>query len=77
MRIISETSLENFDAWCGARDTLNTLIENGVCDDLENILEEEYPDGLTETQLNDILWFEPEWCYHVTGILDSDYEGEE
>lgn len=77
MRIISEISLENFDAWRGARDTLNTLIKNGVCEDLENILEEEYLDGLTETQLNDILWFEAEWCYHVTGILDSDYEGEE
>ena len=50
MRIYTETSLENFGAWCGGRNTL----------ELETVLEELYPNGLSETELNDILWFDPE-----------------
>lgn len=68
MKITSEMSLKNFKAWSGAKDTLNKLIELDKCDDLEFILEDLYPDGLTETQLNDILWFEDEWIYETLGI---------
>ena len=68
MKITSEMSLKNFKAWSGAKDTLNKLIELDKCDDLEFMLEDLYPDGLTETQLNDILWFEDEWIYETLGI---------
>ena len=68
MKITSEMSLKNFKAWSGAKDTLNKLIELDKCDDLEFILEDLYPDGLTETQLNDILWFDDEWIYETLGI---------
>ena len=68
MKITSEISLKNFKAWSGAKDTLNKLIELDKCDDLEFILDDLYPDGLTDTQLNDILWFEDEWIYEILGI---------
>ena len=68
MKITSEMSLKNFKAWSGAKDTLNKLIELDKCDDLEFILDDLYPDGLTDTQLNDILWFEDEWIYETLGI---------
>ena len=68
MKITSEMSLKNFKAWSGAKDTLNKLIELDKCDDLEFILDDLYPDGLTETQLNDILWFEDEWIFKTLGI---------
>ena len=68
MKITSEMSLKNFKAWSGAKDTLNKLIELDKCEDLEFILDDLYPDGLTETQLNDILWFEDEWIYETLGI---------
>ena len=35
MKIISETSLDRFDAWSGGRDTLDVLIEKDLCDQLE------------------------------------------
>ena len=63
MKIICETSLENFDAWSGARDTLDRIIEEGKCSELETILESEYPDGMTDTELNDLLWFESDLIY--------------
>ena len=68
MKITSEMSLKNFKAWSGAKDTLNKLIELDKCEELEFILDDLYPDGLTETQLNDILWFEDEWIYETLGI---------
>ena len=68
MKITSEISLKNFKAWSGAKDTLNKLIELDKCDDLEFILDDLYPDGLTDTQLNDILWFDDEWIYETLGI---------
>ena len=71
MKITSEISLKNFKAWSGAKDTLNKLIELDKCDELEFILDDLYPDGLTDTQLNDILWFEDEWIYETLGIEEE------
>ena len=71
MKITSEMSLKNFKAWSGAKDTLNKLIELDKCDELEFILDDLYPDGLTETQLNDILSFEDEWIYETLGIEEE------
>ena len=68
MKITSEMSLKNFKAWSGAKDTLNKLIELDKCEELEAVLEDIYPEGMTETQLNDILWFEDEWIYETLGI---------
>ena len=68
MKITSEISLKNFKAWSGAKDTLNKLIELDKCDELEFILDDLYPNGLTDTQLNDILWFEDEWIFETLGI---------
>ena len=71
MKITSEMSLKNFKAWSGAVDTLNKLIELDKCDELEFILDDLYPDGLTETELNDILWFDDEWIYETLGIEEE------
>ena len=68
MKITSEMSLRDFEAWSGAKDTLNKLIELDKCDELEFILDDLYPNGLTETELNDILWFDDEWIYETLGI---------
>ena len=68
MKITSEMSLKNFKAWSGAKDTLNKLIELDKCDELEFILDDLYPNGLTETELNDLLWFDDEWIYETLGI---------
>ena len=38
MTIKSEISLENFQAWSGAISTLNRIINEGKCDQLEFML---------------------------------------
>lgn len=57
MKITSEISLRDFKGWSGAVDTLNTLTDEQK-DALEANLEEFWPDGMDETSLNDLLWFE-------------------
>ena len=39
---------------------------------MENILEDLYPDGMTETQLNDLLWFDSEQIYEWLGIRSEE-----
>ena len=68
MTITYELDLNRFEAWSGAKDTLERIQREGKCTELENILEELYPDGMTETELNDLLWFEPETVYEWLGI---------
>ena len=41
------------------------------------MLEDVYPDGIEETQLNDLLWFEPDWCLEMVGLKDEEEEVEE
>ena len=68
MTITYELDLNSFQAWSGAKDTLERIQREGKCAELENILEELYPDGMTETELNDLLWFETETVYEWLGI---------
>ena len=77
MKIISEISLERFEAWSGGEDTLNRVIEEGKCDTLEFILEDLYPDGMTDTELNDLLRFESDTVYEWLGIEDDDEDDDE
>jgi hypothetical protein len=66
------TTLANFDAWSGAVDTKNRILEENKGDEFDNLIEELYSDGLSETQLNDILWFEEEWIFEMLGISDEE-----
>ncbi len=77
MKIYSETSLYNFEAWSGAVDTLNRVIAECKAEELEAILEDLYPDGIDETSLNDILWFEEDWVFEMCGIRSESQIREE
>ena len=72
MTITYELDLNSFEAWSGAKDTLDRIQREGKCAELENILEELYPDGMTETELNDLLWFDSESVYEWLGIRSEE-----
>lgn len=63
MKIITYTSLRDFEAWSGALPTLRRLIDEDLTDQLESILDELFPDGMTDTELNNLLWFEDETIF--------------
>lgn len=77
MRIYSELDLNTFEAWSGAVDTLNRIRREGKCEELESALEEIYPEGIDETELNDLLWFDSETVYEWVGLrTESEIESE-
>lgn len=69
MKVYSETTLQNFQTWSGATDTKRIILNADKGEDFDYLIEELYPEGLSETQLNDILWFEPEWIFEQLDIL--------
>ena len=82
MKYYVETSLENFEAWSGGRDTLDVLIEKGLCDTVEACLEEILDGDVSDTYINDILWMErdmiAEWCgFSSWEALENGEEEEE
>jgi len=77
MRIYSELDLNRFEAWSGAVETLDRVKEEGKTEELEEMLEENYPDGMSETELNDLLWFESDTVYEWLGISEEEEEDQE
>lgn len=71
MRIVKEISVENFEGWSGANDTIEVIEKAGKVDEFDNLIEELYPDGLSETSLNDLLRFDYEWIYETLDITKS------
>lgn len=67
MRIYTDITLHDFEAWSGAVDTLETLT-NAQIDELENLIEEIFPNGCGETELNDFLWFENDYIAELLGF---------
>ena len=77
-----ETSLENFPAWSGGKETLDVLIEKDLCDTVENILADVLGENPTDTEINDTLWFSrdeiAEWCgFSSWEALENGKEEEE
>ena len=80
MKIYTEQSLANFKFWSGAETTAQRIWEEQGSegfDQLEAILEDLYPDGIDETDLNDLLWFDADTVYEWLGIDDEEEEEED
>ena len=72
MKTINENqTLRNFEAWSGAKETKETILDAGMEADFENLIEELFPNGLTETELNDLLWFESDYIFETLGIKEN------
>lgn len=68
MTITYELDLNDFEPWSGAINTFDRIQREGKCKELEAQLEELYPDGMTETELNDLLWFNSESVFEWLGL---------
>lgn len=89
MRYYVEDSLDNFEAWSGGKDTLDTLREKGDVDSVECLIEElasTSEEGWSDTNINDFLWFErdmiaehlgyPSWDEYEYGKLEEEEDEE-
>lgn len=67
MKITTDVcSWNDFDFWSGAAATVKYL----TADEVESViaqLEEIYPEGMTDTELNDFFWFETDCIAQMLG----------
>ena len=75
MKTYNEINLSSFDFWSGAKDNAAKLTSEQL-DEVELNLEELYPDGMSETQLNDIFWFDFATVLDWLGLEECDQCGE-
>ena len=73
MKVYKEiTSLYDFSPWSGAVETYNKLIEAGKADEFVDQIEQVFAgEEVSVTEINNMLWFEPEECFRLVG-LDKD-----
>ena len=71
MKVYEEISLRDFEFWSGAKYTAEKIEEADKWDELENLISEWYPDGVDDTTLNDILWFEEDLIFEFLGIEEN------
>lgn len=73
MKIIHEIdSLTDFEPWSYAVSRYETLTYKQL-EQLDRELELLYPDGMTDTQVNDILWHDSDWVAELLGFRDWEH----
>tara|TARA_Y100000004_G_C8790184_1_gene358877 strand:- start:414 stop:644 length:231 start_codon:yes stop_codon:yes gene_type:complete len=76
MKIIQHIDLTHFEFWSGAKDLADKLTYSELSQ-ITDSLEDLYPNGMTETQINDLFWFEEDFICEMIGekvddVLDRD-----
>ena len=71
MRIYREIPLTEFEFWAGGKDTVEELTDSEL-EQIEQILEEIYPEGMSEFEVNDLFWFERDLIAEWLGYGDFD-----
>ena len=71
MKIYREIPLTEFEFWAGGKDTVEELTDSEL-EQIEQILEEIYPEGMSEFEVNDIFWFERDLIAEWLGYKDFD-----
>lgn len=72
MKITKEIyDLADFEAWSEAISAKGKIVAAGKGEAFMCELEALYPEGIDEGHLNDLLWFDEEFCFELVG-LDKD-----
>lgn len=67
--LYKEMSIHDFKPWSGAVNTYERLKREGKLDELDSLLPDMFgKDDVEETELNDLLWFEPDTVYELVGL---------
>lgn len=67
MKIFYDTNLMSFEFWSGARDFADQLTAEQF-ETIEREIEEQHPDGIGATELNDLFWFEQDYLKELLGV---------
>lgn len=73
MKIYEEKSLSDFEFWSGAKSNA-AMLTIAELDEVDAVLEELYSDGITDTEINDLFWFD---FGYVCELIGLEYDEEE
>ena len=76
MKIYKE-GIDNYEPWAGAVSRYEEIYNAGKLYELESLLEDEYPEGMSETDLNDFIWFEEDTWREWLDMEEEEEEEEE
>lgn len=71
MKLFRDIEPRNFDFWDGAEERANKLTDEDW-DIVEPILEDLYPDGMEDSTLNDLFWFDFDSVAEWLGYKDEE-----
>ena len=74
MKVYKEIdSAEEFEFWSGAVGTYNDIVYADKEDEFWDLLEETFSDMecVSETEINDFVWFEREYIYNLLGLDEN------
>ena len=71
MRYYVEENLYNFQFWGGAKENA-TLLTLQELEQIEFELNDIYPEGLEDVQINDIFWFDFDFIAQLLGYEDEE-----
>lgn len=66
MRIYSEVDIDEFEFWEGGKCVADSFSEDDL-EVIQNKLEELYPDGMSDTELNDLFWHDEDFVAGLAG----------
>lgn len=67
----------DYKPWSGAVDTWDTIVKASMVDQLEFMLEDMYPEGMSDTELNDLLWFDGDEVLSWLGLSEEEDDDED
>ena len=76
MKVYEEISISEFEFWSGACRNANELTSDEL-DSIESELACEYPEGISDTELNDLFWFDFEYICNIIGLTESEVDERE
>ena len=68
MKIYEELNLSEVNTWAGASKVKNIIINEGLEEEFESLIDELFPNGLSITELNDLLCFDYKYIFDCLGI---------
>jgi hypothetical protein len=68
MKVYQEVSLSSFEFWGGAEDVFAMIQEAGKVEELEALLEDCFPEGVSDVKLNDFLRYDSDDLFDMLNM---------
>lgn len=72
-RVVKDMQFRDFQPWSGGKETYDIIMGEHKDTQMDAMLEEMYPDGITDSELNALLWYNKDEVLQWLGIDEQTY----